>query len=142
MTTRRALPTASRARAASSAPSGMDGLLVEHAVEGRFEPALEMIGERGGGEKKPVEEPRGKVAQLFERLDGSVTRLELELGRKRARDGGVDRFSNELRLGAVDAHRLRGAHALEVTIEKKAERVDLEPGGERRDDADHAEAPQ
>src|SRR5258706_16421440 len=107
MTTRRAFPTTSRARRASSAASGMKGLLVEHVVERRLEPSLQMIGQRGGSEEDSVDQPRRQIAQLFGGLDVTRLRPQLELGRESSRPGGVDGLSHELRFTAVDAYRLR-----------------------------------
>src|SRR5579859_4895637 len=119
MTTLFALATTSRARRTSSAASGMKRLLVEHVVECRLEPALHVIGQRCGSKQDAIEQARGQIAELFGGLDFARLRAKLELGRKRARHRGVDRLAHELRFAAVDAHRLRRAHALEVAIEQK-----------------------
>jgi hypothetical protein len=44
-----------------------------------------VIGQRGGGEEDPVDQPRRQIAQLFGGLDVARLRPELELGRESAR---------------------------------------------------------
>src|SRR5258708_2568173 len=119
MTTRFALVTAARASAASLIRSGTKRLLVQHGVEGRLEPALEVIGQSGDREENAVDDLRRERAQVFGRLDVTRTRFELEPGRQCARNGCIDGLAHHLRLAAVNAHGLRRAYTFEVTIEQQ-----------------------